>query len=115
LASAGSIRDFSVPGLRAAACTARAGEVESEVIRLFDRLRTPLLRYTWSLGLSVHNSEGIIEELFLAPVQHLQPRETQEKYPGLVVSRCPQSVLEAPPRKSAVTTEQRRQALEKTL
>ena len=57
---------------------ARAGHarkpspVEEEVIVLFDQLRDRLLRYLLSFGLSVHDGEEIIQEVFLALFQHLQ-------------------------------------------
>jgi RNA polymerase sigma-70 factor, ECF subfamily len=47
-------------------------EVESEVIRLFDDHRTRLLRYVLSIGLSVHDAEEIVQEVFLALFRHLQ-------------------------------------------
>lgn len=80
--SASSIHDFSVLGVAPAACPARAGEVEGEVIRLFDQFRTPLLRYALSLGLSVHDGEEVIQEVFLALFRHLQLGKPQENLRG---------------------------------
>jgi RNA polymerase sigma-70 factor, ECF subfamily len=47
-------------------------EIEGLVINLFDQFRNPLLRYTLSLGLSAHDGEEIIQEVFLALFRHLQ-------------------------------------------
>jgi RNA polymerase sigma-70 factor, ECF subfamily len=75
---ADSIREFPFVDLGTAACPARKREIEDEVIRLFDQFRTPLLRYALSLGLSVHDGEEVVQEVFLALFRHLhlgRPRE----------------------------------------
>jgi hypothetical protein len=41
-------------------------------ILLFDELRAPLLRYLFSLRLSLPDSEEIVQEVFLALYQHLR-------------------------------------------
>ncbi len=43
-----------------------------EVLGFFDELRAPLLRYALSFGLSVHDAEDTIQEVFLALFQHLR-------------------------------------------
>lgn len=45
---------------------------ENEVIGLFDEFRVRLLRYALSFGLSVHDGEEIIQEVFLSLYRHLQ-------------------------------------------
>jgi RNA polymerase sigma-70 factor, ECF subfamily len=80
--AAGSIRGFSTLGVEAAARPARQSEVEGEVIRLFDQFRTPLLRYALSLGLSVHDGEEVIQEVFLALFRHLQLGKPKENIQG---------------------------------
>ncbi len=45
--------------------------IESEVMALFDELRCPLLRYGLSLGLSIHDAEEVIQEVFMALFRHL--------------------------------------------
>jgi RNA polymerase sigma-70 factor, ECF subfamily len=80
--AAGSIPSFSGLGVGAAACPGRTGEVEGEVIRLFDQFRTPLLRYALSLGLSVQDGEEIIQEVFLALFRHLQLGKPKENLQG---------------------------------
>jgi RNA polymerase sigma-70 factor, ECF subfamily len=47
-------------------------EIERETIRLFDEHRTRLLRYVLSIGLSVHDGEEIVQEVFLSLFRHLQ-------------------------------------------
>jgi len=49
-----------------------SSELENEIIGLFDQFRDRLLRYTLSRGLSVHDGEEIIQEVFLALHRHLQ-------------------------------------------
>jgi RNA polymerase sigma-70 factor (ECF subfamily) len=46
--------------------------LEEEVVRLFDELRAPLLRYQLSLGLPVADAEEIVQEVFLSLYQHLR-------------------------------------------
>lgn len=40
-------------------------------MELFDEFRNPLLRYSLSLGLSIHDGEEVIQEVFLALFRHL--------------------------------------------
>jgi len=51
---------------------AKASRVEEEVMELFEQLRSPLLRYSLSLGLPVHDAEEVIQEVFLALFRHLR-------------------------------------------
>jgi len=46
--------------------------VEEDVVVLFERTRDRLLRYSMSLGLSAHDGEEVIQEVFLALFRHLQ-------------------------------------------
>jgi len=45
---------------------------EDEVVLLFDELRSPLLRYTVSLGVNVSDGEDLIQETFLSLFRHLR-------------------------------------------
>jgi len=45
---------------------------EDEVTGLFDQLRTPLVRYVMSFGLSPQDGEEVIQEVFLSLFQHLR-------------------------------------------
>ena len=44
---------------------------EEEVLHLFDTLHTALLRYAISFGLTTHDAEDILQEVFLALFHHL--------------------------------------------
>lgn len=46
--------------------------LEEEVISLFDQFRDRLLRYVLSIGVSVHDGEEIVQEVFLSLFRHLQ-------------------------------------------
>lgn len=59
---------FAVPVGRLAA---KASPIGKEVMVLFDEFRQPLLRYSLSLGLSIHDAEEVIQEVFLALFKHL--------------------------------------------
>jgi len=69
------------PGIDTAGILAKAvqkasdhsySENETEVIRLFDEYRNRLLRYTLGFGLSIHDAEEIVQEVFLSLFRHLQ-------------------------------------------
>ena len=51
-----------------------AGEscLEDEVVGLFEQFRERLLRYLMALGLSVHDGEEVVQEVFLSLFQHLR-------------------------------------------
>jgi RNA polymerase sigma-70 factor (ECF subfamily) len=46
--------------------------LEGEVLRFFDLMRTRLLRYAMSFGITVQDGEDIVQETFLALFHHLQ-------------------------------------------
>jgi len=50
----------------------KPSRIEAEVMELFEEFRNPLLRYSLSLGLTVHDAEEVIQEVFLALFRHLQ-------------------------------------------
>ena len=49
----------------------KASHIEKEVMLLFEEFRNPLLRYSLSLGISIHDAEEVIQEVFLALFRHL--------------------------------------------
>jgi RNA polymerase sigma-70 factor (ECF subfamily) len=52
--------------------------VQFEVLRLFDELRKPLLRYLTTIGVSYLDAEDVVQEVFLALYRHLirgKPRD----------------------------------------
>jgi len=57
---------------------------EEEVIHLFGLFRNPLLRYVISLGLSRHDGEEIIQEVFLALFCHLQLGKSRQNLRGWI-------------------------------
>lgn len=58
--------------------------LEFEVLSLFDSLRGRLLRYAISFGLSLHDGEDVIQEVFLALFRHLQQGRSRENLQGWV-------------------------------
>ena len=52
--------------------SAPASALEEEVTGLFDQLGPSALRYLLTLGLSPHDAEEVIQEVFLALFQHLR-------------------------------------------
>ena len=62
----------------------KKSECEEEVIHLFDLFRNPLLRYVISLGLSRHDGEEIIQEVFLALFCHLQMEKSRQNLRGWI-------------------------------
>lgn len=60
------------PSLSRTAGPAPASALEDEVTGLFDQLGQSALRYLLTLGLSPHDAEEVIQEVFLALFQHLR-------------------------------------------
>jgi RNA polymerase sigma-70 factor (ECF subfamily) len=58
------------------------GALQSVVIGLFDRLRSGLLRYVLSFGLSVHDGEEIVQEVFLSLFRHLRLGRSRKNLHG---------------------------------
>ena len=56
--------------------------LEDEIVALFDLFRSPLLRYLMSLGLTAPDGEEIIQEVFLALLQHLKRGKSRENLRG---------------------------------
>jgi RNA polymerase sigma-70 factor (ECF subfamily) len=61
-----------------------ASALEPEILRLYDSLRFPLLRYSISFGISVADGEDIIQETFLALFDHLRKGRSRENLRGWV-------------------------------
>jgi len=66
-----SLRRLPLPRVDDSAPPALPSELENEIIGLFDEFRIRLLRYALSFGLSVHDGEEIIQEVFLSLYRHL--------------------------------------------
>jgi RNA polymerase sigma-70 factor (ECF subfamily) len=58
--------------------------LEREVIILFDQLHDPLFRYVLSFGLSTHDGEDIVQEVFLSLFKHLQLGRSRANLRGWV-------------------------------
>jgi len=56
--------------------------LEEEILRLFDLMRTRLLRYSVSFGISVQDGEDIVQETFLALFHHLQRERCDDNLHG---------------------------------
>jgi RNA polymerase sigma-70 factor, ECF subfamily len=63
---------------------ASPGALENAVIGLFDQLRDRLLRYVLSFGLSIHDSEEIIQDVFLSLFRHLQLGRSRKNLHGWI-------------------------------
>lgn len=81
---ADSISDLAFPNAAVGARSLGTTEVEREVIRFFDELRSPVLRYVISLGLSSHDGEEIIQEVFLALFNHLRRGKPRQNLHGWI-------------------------------
>jgi RNA polymerase sigma-70 factor (ECF subfamily) len=84
MASADSTNNSPFLTLSGAVSLAKASEIEIEVIELFEQFRNPLLRYVLSFGLSVHDGEEIIQEVFLSLFRHLQLRKSKKNLRGWI-------------------------------
>jgi RNA polymerase sigma-70 factor, ECF subfamily len=62
--------------------SANASGIEREVMEMFDEFRRPLLRYSLSLGLPLHDAEEVIQEVFLALFRHLQLGRSRKNLRG---------------------------------
>ena len=62
--------------------SAAPSELEEEIIGLFDELRSRLLRYVLSFGLSSADGEEIIQEAFLSLYQHMQKGRSRHNLRG---------------------------------
>ncbi len=58
--------------------------LEEEVLALFATLRVSLLRYAISFGLSMHDAEDLIQEVFLALFHHLRQDRSRSNLRGWV-------------------------------
>ena len=81
-------RDASLaaPGFttRSGADTVSRAGLEDEVVGLFEQFRGRLLRYLMSLGLSAHDGEEIVQEVFLALYQHLRQDKSRRNLQGWI-------------------------------
>ena len=69
--------DLLVPATETVARDPAANSSEEEVTALFEHFRNRLLRYLCSLGLSTHDGEEVIQEVFLSLFRHLQENKSR--------------------------------------
>jgi RNA polymerase sigma-70 factor (ECF subfamily) len=62
---------ISLPVVSTAVTGSRPGKLEEEVVALFERHRSPLLRYLLSFRIAAPDAEEIVQEVFLSLFQHL--------------------------------------------
>jgi RNA polymerase sigma-70 factor, ECF subfamily len=78
MSSPESINGLPFLTLADAAPAAKRTKIDREVMELYDQFRNPLLRYGLSLGLSIHDAEEVIQEVFLALFRHLHLQRSRE-------------------------------------
>jgi len=78
------MHELAFPASARTGAATKPSESECEVIHLFEQFRNPLLRYVVSRGLSLHDGEEIIQEVFLALFRHLQRGKSRRNLPGWV-------------------------------
>ncbi|HTZ58186.1 MAG TPA: sigma-70 family RNA polymerase sigma factor [Acidobacteriaceae bacterium] len=76
--------ELAFPSAASRGSAAKPCENERVVILLFEQFRNPLLRYVISLGLSVHDGEEIIQEVFLALFRHLELGKSRRNLRGWI-------------------------------
>jgi RNA polymerase sigma-70 factor, ECF subfamily len=79
-----AINSLPFPAIATEKLSATPSEIECEVINLFEEFRGPLLRYALSFGISVHDAEEVIQEVFLSLFRHLQLRKSRRNLRGWI-------------------------------
>ena len=80
----GMVEGTLTAAVRVSSVPARTSAIEREVVRLFDEHREPLLRYILSFGLSMHDGEEVLQEVFLALFRHLRGGGLRRNLPGWI-------------------------------
>ena len=74
----------SLPALFTTSNSAATAELEREVVALFEEYRGRLLGYVLSFGISSHDGEEIIQEIFLSLFRHLQMGRSRHNLRGWI-------------------------------
>ncbi len=82
--STAAIRAVALQNAAPGTAPVSRSEIEEVVVGCFDQWRNPLLRYSISLGLSVHEAEEIAQEVFLALFQHLRRGKSRHNLRGWI-------------------------------
>jgi RNA polymerase sigma-70 factor, ECF subfamily len=81
---ADSIHELRLSTDARASSSEMPSEIEREVMDLFEQFRNPLLRYSLSFGISVHDAEEVTQEVFLSLFRHLQLRRSRKNLRGWI-------------------------------
>ena len=76
--------DLTIARAIGAVIPGRSESTECETIGLFDEYRDRLLRYVVSIGLSVHDGEDVVQEVFLSLFRHLKMGRSRDNLRGWV-------------------------------
>ena len=63
-------------------CACAASTLEEEVVAMFERHRSPLLRYLLSFRIAAPDAEEIVQEVFLSLFQHLRKGKSRANLQG---------------------------------
>src|ERR1700744_1167803 len=66
------------------ALAAKSPAIEGEVMAMFEEYRDPILRYSLSFGISVHDAGEGVQETFLALFQHLRAGKSRSNLRGWI-------------------------------
>ncbi len=81
---ADSMDDQSFPIMADSSLSAMPSQIEQEVMELFEQFRTPLLRYTLSFDIPLHDAEEVVQETFLSLFRHLQRERSRRNLRGWI-------------------------------
>jgi RNA polymerase sigma-70 factor (ECF subfamily) len=82
--SPGSVAELTFPQAATYAGSPGPSEIEVEVMTLFDQFRCPVLRYSLSIGIPLHDAEEVAQEVFLALFRHLNLRKSRRNLRGWI-------------------------------
>jgi RNA polymerase sigma-70 factor, ECF subfamily len=72
----------SLPLIVGSGSSTSPSALDGEVMALFDQFRTRLLRYVAGFGLSTHDAEEVVQEVFLSLFRHLRIGRSRSNLPG---------------------------------
>lgn len=75
---------ISLPVVSSAATGSRPSKLEEEVVALFERHRSGLLRYLLSCRVTMPDAEEIVQEVFLALFEHLRRGKSRANLHGWI-------------------------------
>ena len=84
MSSAESINGLRYPSVTDSGISAKPSGIERDVLELFDQFRNPLLRYALSFGISMHDAEEVVQEVFLSLFRHLGLRRSRKNLRGWI-------------------------------